>query len=293
VQHLEEIDMPTYAVTGATGHLGRLVVAELLARGIEPGAVVAIARTPAKAAGLAEQGVQVRVGNYDEPDTLTSALSGVDTLLLVSGSEVGRRIAQHRAVIDAAKANGVGRIAYTSLLRADTSAMPLAPEHKATEEMLRASGITFTMLRNSWYIENYTAQLGQYLKDEVIVAAAGNGRIAAATRADYAVAAAAALTGSGHDNAVYELGGTPFTFAELAAVITDVTGTKVGYRAVSPAELVQRLTSAGLDAGTAEFVTALDEGIARGELDTDSTDLQTLAGRPSTPLADAVRAARQ
>ena len=285
--------MPTYAVTGATGHLGRLVVAELLTRGIEPGAVVAIARTPAKAADLAEQGVQVRAGDYDEPDTLTSALSGVDTLLLVSGSEVGRRIAQHRAVIDAAKANGVGRIAYTSLLRADTSAVPLAPEHKATEEMLRASGITFTMLRNSWYIENYTAQIDQYLKDEVIVAAAGDGRIAAATRADYAAAAAAALTGTGHDNAVYELGGTPFTFADLANVIADVTGTKVSYQAVTPTELVQRLMGMGLDKGMAEFVAALDEGIARGELDTDATDLETLIGRPSTPLADAVRAARR
>ena len=237
--------------------------------------------------------MQVRAGDYDEPDTLTSALSGVDTLLLVSGSEVGRRIAQHRAVIDAAKANGVGRIAYTSLLRADTSAVPLAPEHKATEEMLRASGITFTMLRNSWYIENYTAQIDQYLKDEVIVAAAGDGRIAAATRADYAAAAAAALTGTGHDNAVYELGGTPFTFADLANVIADVTGTKVSYQAVTPTELVQRLMGMGLDKGMAEFVAALDEGIARGELDTDATDLETLIDRPSTPLADAVRAARR
>lgn len=283
--------MTAYAVTGATGHLGPLVIAELIARGVPAADITAIARTPARAADLASLGVEVREGDYGKPATLATALAGTGTLLLISGSEVGQRFTQHRAVIDAAKAAGVTRIVYTSLLRAGTSGLPLAPEHKATEEYLQASGMTYTILRNSWYTENYTAQLPQYLEQGAITAAAGDGRVAAATRADYAAAAAAVLTGTGHDNAVYELGGTPFTMSDLAEAVTEVTGTKVIYNAVTPAGLVSIMTGAGLDAGTAGFVAALDEGTARGDLDTTSTDLVTLTGQPSTPLRDAIKAA--
>lgn len=284
--------MTTYAITGATGHLGRLAVTGLLERGVPAADVVAIVRTPSKADDLAARGVEVRAGDYSLPETLPTALAGVDVLLLVSGSEVGQRVAQHLAVIEAAKAAGVGRIVYTSVLRADTTELVLAPEHKATEEALRASGVPFTILRNGWYIENYTARLGQYVADGQIVGAAGAGRIAAATRADFAAAAVEALVGTTHSNAVYELGGTPFTMTELAATITDATGTDVGYVDVSPTELRAGLLGAGLDEGTAGFVTALDEATARGDLDTTSSDLATLLGRPSVPLAEAVLAAR-
>jgi len=283
--------MTTYAVTGATGHLGALVVEALLERGVPASDVVAVARTPQKAAALADRGVTVREGDYSKPETLATALAGVDVLLLVSGSEVGQRVPQHAAVIEAAKAASVGRIAYTSVTRADTSALVLAPEHKATEELVRASGLPFTVLRNNWYIENYTGGLADHLSRGGIVGAAGDGRIAAATRADFAAAAAAVLTGDGHAGATYELAGTPFTLKELTAVITDVSGTTVGYDDVTGAELVAILQGAGLDEGTAGFVAALDEGIARGDLDIDSDDLPRLLGRPVTPLADAVRAA--
>ena len=281
----------TYAVTGATGHLGRLVVTGLLDAGIEPESIVAVVRTPAKAADLAARGVEVRAADYSDAETLPAALAGVDTLLLISGSEVGLRVPQHTAVVEAAKAAGVGRIVYTSILRADTTEISLAPEHKATEAVLRESGVPFTFLRNGWYHENYTGQLGSHLERGVILGAAGDGRVAAAARADYAAAAVAALTGAGHENAVYELGGTPFTLTELAATITEVTGTEVAYRDVSADELVTALTGSGLDEGTAAFVASLDTATARGDLDTTSTDLQTLIGRPSTPLADAVRTA--
>ncbi len=198
---------------------------------------------------------------------------------------------QHAAVIAAAKAAGVARIVYTSLLRADTSQIVLAPEHKATEELLRSSGVAHTILRNGWYIENYTAQIGDYLARGAIVGAAGDGRIAAAARADYAAAAATVMTEDGHDGAIYELGGTAFTLKELAAEIAELSGTDVVYQDVTVAELTSILQGAGLDAGTAGFVAALDEATARGELDTTSTELTRLIGRPTTPLADVVRAA--
>ncbi|SDQ63167.1 SDR family oxidoreductase [Quadrisphaera sp. DSM 44207] len=283
--------MPVLAVTAATGRLGRLVVRSLLERGVPAGDVVALARTPSRAGDLAELGVQVREGDYSRPQILRPALEGVASVLLVSGDEVGRRVAQHTAVVEAARDAGVGRVAYTSILRAGTTQNPLAPEHRATEEVLRGSGLAWTLLRNGWYAENYTDRLAQHLATGEVVGASGQGRVAAATRADYAAAAAAALAGEGHEGAVYELAGSPFTMADLAATITQVTGTRVRYRDVSPHDLVAELVGAGLDEGSARFVAALEEATARGDLDAPDTDLVSLLGRPSTPLADAVRAA--
>jgi NAD(P)H dehydrogenase (quinone) len=281
--------MTTYAVTGASGPFGRHAVSSLIEMGVAPADIVAIVRTASKVADLAERGVQVRTGDYSDAASLPAALAGVDTLLLVSGSEVGQRVPQHGNVIDAAKAAGVSRVVYTSAPRADTSELVLAPEHKATEELLRASGVPFTILRNSWYIENYLGQLEQYRATGEIVGAAGDGLVSAALRADYAEAAAAAMTQSGHENATYELGGAPaFTMTDLAATLSDVTGTTIVYRDVTPDELTSTLEGAGLDAGTAGFVTALDVATKRGDLFTDSGDLQRLLGRDSTPLRDAV-----
>ncbi len=284
--------MTTYAVTGATGHLGRLVIEELLARGVPAADVVAVVRNPGKATDLAAHGVQVREGDYDRAETLPAALAGVDRLLLVSGSEVGRRVPQHTAVIEAAKAAGVQRVAYTSLLKADSTTLPIAAEHVATEQVLRESGLPFTVLRNGWYTENYTGQMDQYLATGEIVGATGGGRVSAATRADYAAAAAAALLAEDADGVVHELGGPAVTFDDLAAALTEVTGTPVVHRDVPVDQLVAGLQQAGLDEGTAGFVAAIDVSIAGGALHTDSDDLARLLGRPATPLVDAVRAAR-
>jgi len=285
--------MTTYAVTGSSGQLGRLVIDHLLARGIAPAAVVAIARSPEKVADLAERGVQVREGDYDRPETLDRALSGVDKLLLVSGSEVGRRVTQHTNVVEAATRAGVARILYTSVLRATTSALVLAPEHSATEEVIRSSGLTHTMLRNGWYTENYTDQVATYVAQGVVVHAAGDGRVAAATRADLAEAAAVAMTDDVAGDLVYELGGPSFTMEELADAVTEVTGTTVAARPVTGEELVAALTGVGLDEDTAGFLAAVDANIADGDLDTDEDDLERLLGRPVTSLVDAVRTARE
>jgi NAD(P)H dehydrogenase (quinone) len=286
--------MTVFAVTAATGQLGRLVIAALLESGVAPADVVAIARDPSKAPELAASGVTVRTGDYARAADWTTALAGVDRLLLVSGNELGQRVAQHGTVIDAAKDAGVHRVVYTSAPRADTTELILAPEHKATEELVRASGLPFTILRNGWYTENYLAQLPQYLEHGAIVGAAGQGRVSAAARADYAAAAAGALLGDASEfetGLAYELGGsTSFTLAEFAAAVTEVTGTPVAYRDLPAADFTAFLVGTGLDEASAGFVTALDEATARGDLEINTGDLERLIGRPTTPLVEVLRA---
>ncbi|MDP9796529.1 NAD(P)H dehydrogenase (quinone) [Catenuloplanes nepalensis] len=278
-------------VTGATGHLGRLVVEDLLERGVPAGEIIAAARTPEKAADLAARGVQVREADYDRPETLATAFTGATKVLLIS-SEPGNRVAQHRAVIDAATAAGVGLLAYTSILRADTNEMVLAADHQATEAAIVASGLPYVLLRNSWYLEVYTARTAQLVADGAIYGAAGDGRISGAARADYAAAAAAVLTSDGPVNVAYELGGdTAFTLTELAAEITERSGRPVAYRDLPVEELEKSMVGAGLPAGVAALFADVDANIARGALHTDSGDLSRLTGRPTTPLSDAVAAA--
>lgn len=280
------------AVTGATGHLGHLVVEALLERGVAADQVVAAVRTPSKAADLAERGVQVREADYSRPETLAAAFAGVDTLLLVSSSEVGQRVPQHVAVIDAAKAAGVGRIVYTSAPQATTSSLILAPDHKATEEYLAASGIATTILRNNWYTENYLDSVKQAAESGQIVASVGDGRVASAPRSDFAEAAAVVLVDESHTGKVYELtGDVAWTFDELAAAAGEVLGREVSYHRATPEEHAALLTGFGLDEGTVGFVVALDGNIRDGELATVTTDLSTLLGRPTTGLVEALRAA--
>lgn len=283
--------MTTYAVTGASGQLGHLIVDHLLARDVPAGDIVAIARTESKAADLAERGVTVRHGDYDDDASLEAALAGVDRVVLVSASEPGKRLPQHQAVIAAAEKAGVGRIVYTSLLKADSTSNPLAPEHVATEEALAASSIPATILRNSWYIENYTGQIPGYLAQGAITTATANARISAATRSDYAEAAAVALL-QDTEGETYELGGDVFTMTNLAEAITTASNTDVRHHLVSVDELVGAMVQgAGLDEGTAQFWASVDASIAKGELETDSTDLADLIGHEPQSMQDAVRAA--
>lgn len=279
--------MTTYAVTGATGHLGRLAVGELLARGVPATDVVALARTPEKAAGL---GVPVRRADYADPATLPGALAGVDALLLVSGNELGQRLPQHTAVVEAARAAGVQQVVYTSLPRADVSANPLAGEHRGTEELLHDSGLPHTVLRNNWYFENYTPQLPQYLQSGEVTGLSGTAHIGAAARADYAAAAAATLLAPPTPGTVVELNGPGFSLAELAATIAEVTGTEVVYRDRTPDELAAAYRAAGTDEATAGFLVALEESSARGDLDVRTPDLERLLGRPATTVEEFLRA---
>ena len=277
-------------VTGATGQLGRLVIASLL-KTTPADQLVAAVRTPASAADLAALGVHVRLADYTRPETLAAAFAGVDRLLLISGNDLGKRLPQHQAVIAAAKAAGVTRLAYTSLLRADTSTLSLAAEHKATEEAITASGLPHVFLRNGWYLENQTASLGAALQHGAILGAAGDGLFAAASRQDYAEAAAAVLTAA-NPQPVYELAGdVPYTLAQLAAEVAAQSGKPVVYNNLPPEAYAAALIGFGLPAPIAEMLADSDAQAARGELTSNSADLRTLIGHPTTTLADAVKAA--
>lgn len=282
----------TILITGATGQLGRLTIDSLLARGADPQTIVAGARDMSKAADLADRGIRVVALDYDDAASVTAALDGVDSVLLISGSEVGRRTPQHKAVIDAAKAAGVGKLVYTSAPRATTSDLVVNPEHKATEELIAASGIPAVILRNNWYTENYLGNMAQAAESGVLAASAGDGKVASASRRDFADAAAAVLLEDGHIGEVYELAGdVAWDFAELAAAIAEVVGRPVEYKALSTEEHAAVLAAAGLDEGTIGFVTTLDADIRGGALaDTDGT-LARLIGRPTTPLVEGLRAA--
>lgn len=282
----------TIVVTGATGHLGRLVIESLLNRGVEPDQLVAAGRSVEKIADFAERGVTVAPIDYDNPARLQRAFAGADTLLLISASEVGHRLQQHMNVIDAAVAAGVGRVVYTSAPHADDTALAVAPEHKATEAAITASGLPFTILRNGWYTENYVSVLEQARTTGTVLASVGDGRVASASRADYADAAAVVLSEDGHVGRVYEVtGDVAWSFDDLADAISGIIDRPVAYVPVSPDEHLRILTEAGLDAGTAGFVVALDGNIRDGLLGETSGELRALIGRPTTPLADGLRAA--
>jgi len=272
------------AVTGATGHLGQLAIMGLVEKH-PANDIIAVVRDAKKAGELAARGVDVRVANYEDPDALQKALAGVDSLLLVSSSEVGKRFVQHRNAIDAAKATGVRRIVYTSAPKATTSTLILAPEHKATEEYIAQSGMTYTIVRNNWYTENYTQLIETARNTGVVVAAAGKGRVASASRADFAAGAVAVLLGQGHDGKIYEFGGDyAWNYDELAAAIGGIIGKPVAYKPVDAQSLIGILKGVGLDEGTAGFVAALDSNIADGVLAEVTGQLSELIRRPTTPL---------
>lgn len=280
-------------VTAATGHLGRLVVSQLLEK--LPASELAVAvRNPEKAAQLAARGVQVRAADYSKPDTLTAALAGADKVLLISSSEVGQRVAQHQAVIDAAKHNGIGHLVYTGVLHAATTTMKLASEHQATERNILASGLPYTFLRNGWYTENYTDRVQDTIRQGTLYGATGGGKIALAARADFAAAAVAVLTGSGHANRAYELAGdTSITLAEYAAEVARLSGKPITYTDLAGPDYEAALIQAGLPAPVAAIFADCDLAIGRGELGDDSGELRRLIGRPTTPwtetLAEALR----
>ena len=279
------------AITGATGQLGRLVIEELV-QGMPANQIIAAVRNPARAKDLAARGIAVRPADYDRPETLEAAFAGADKVLLISSSEVGRRLPQHKAVIDAAKGSGVGLLAYTSILHADTSPMGLAAEHKVTEAYLKASGLPFVLLRNGWYTENYTASIPAALQHGAFLGCAGEGRIASAARADYAAAAAAVLLRDGQAGQVYELAGDDaYTLAELAAEVSRQSGKTIVYHNLTEGDFKAALLGAGLPEGIAGLLAESDSGAAKGGLFDDTKQLRQLIGRPTTTLATMIKAA--
>ncbi|MBM7355776.1 SDR family oxidoreductase [Lelliottia amnigena] len=277
------------AITGATGQLGQHVIEHLL-KTVSASQIVAIVRNPAKADALSKQGITVRQADYTDQAAFTAALTGVEKLLLISSSEVGQREPQHKNVINAAKAAGVKFIAYTSLLHADKSPLGLADEHVATEKALADSGIPYALLRNGWYTENYLASAPPAIEHGVFIGAAGDGKIAAATRADYAAAAATVIAQDGHAGNVYELAGdSAWTLSELAAELSKQSGKPVTYQNLSEADFAAALKGVGLPAGLADMLADSDTGASKGGLFDDSHTLSKLIGRATTPLAESVK----
>ncbi|ATV44719.1 SDR family oxidoreductase [Pectobacterium brasiliense] len=278
------------AITGASGQLGRLVIAQLLEK-VPASDIVALVRDVNKVADLSAKGVLVKAADYNQPEALASALQGVDKVLLISSSEVGQRAAQHRNIIEAAVKAGVKLVAYTSLLHADKSPLALAEEHRQTEALLKDSGLPHVLLRNGWYTENYAASIPAALEHGVFIGSAGEGKITSATREDFAAAAVAVLTQEGQAGKVYELAGDePYTLAELAAEISKQSGKSIGYQNLSEAEFTAALVSAGLPDVFAQIIADSDVGASKGGLFDGGKQLSRLIGRPTTPLSAVVKA---
>lgn len=277
-----------FAVTGASGQLGRLVIDALLNR-VAPGEIVALVRAPDSVSDLAARGVQVRAFDYDAPETLAPALAGVSRLLLISGNAVGSRVPQHGAVIGAAKAAGVALIAYTSILNAEHSPMLLAAEHKATEALLAASGLDTALLRNGWYTENYLMGAAAAVEHGVLLGSSGDGIISATARIDYAEAAATVLarglTGT------FELAGdVGFTQAELAAALAEISGKPIVYQNLPQADYAAALEQVGLPGPFAAILADSDARAGEGALFDASGTLSQLIGRPTTPWRETIAA---
>lgn len=277
-------------VTATSGHLGRLIVQSLLARGVPAGDIVAGARNTEAIADLAAAGVRTAVLDYDQPATVTAALAPGDTLVLVSGKDLARRTQQHADVIAAAAQAGAGRLIYTSALRAAESPSPIAASHAPTEDDVKASGLPYTLLRMGWYTENYAGNLPAAQASGVLLASVGEGRVASATRRDLAEAVAVVASTDGHEGATYELSGdTAWDYDDLAAAFTQVLGREVTHRAVNPEDHVQALTAAGVPAEMAPMIVSVDEGIRVGAFAYQNGDLARLIGHPTTPLVDGLR----
>ncbi|WP_248731641.1 SDR family oxidoreductase [Pseudomonas sp. MWU13-2517] len=279
-------------VTGATGQLGRLVINQLLARGVPATSIVAAVRTPSKASDLAARGVVVREADYSRPSTLETAFVGAERVLLISSSELGQRVAQHASVIEATKKTGVRQLAYTSLLHADHSPMNLAVEHRETEALIVASGLPYVLLRNGWYVENYLASLPVALEQGAFIGSAAEGRISWASRADYADAAAAVLTQPIGGNRIFELAGdSAFTRADMVTEINRQTGKSLQYVNMPRAEFYAALVGAGLPVPVAELLADSDDHAARDALFDESCQMSALIGRPTTSLSASIATA--
>jgi NAD(P)H dehydrogenase (quinone) len=279
------------AVTGANGHLGQLVIDGLVER-VPANQIIAAVRSPEKASNFRTLGVQVREADYTRPKTLSTALHGAKRVLLISAAEVSQRFKKHKAVIDAAKEAGVELFVYTSLLRADTSEMFLAREHKQTEEYIRTSGLPFVVLRNGWYLENHTSALGNAVEHGALIGSSNDGRFASASRVDYAAAAVIVLTRPVSENKTYELAGDQsFSMAELAAEVSRQIGRDIPYRNLSSDDYAAILLSFGLSQMIVDVIIDADIKAIRGDLDSTSRDLSGLISRPTTTLSDAVRSA--
>lgn len=279
----------TYAITGSTGGFGSSAISHLLNEGVKPSSIVALARNEEKAADYKSKGIDVRIGNYDDSETLKQAFQGIDRILLISSSEVGKRFKQHSNVIEAAKIAGVKQIVYTSLTKADISTNPLAPEHKLTEAALKESGLDYVILRNNWYTENYLSDVQYSDQTGVIATAADKGKVASVTKAEYAEAAVKVLIGEGYSGKTFEFSGELWDFNQLAKAAGKIFKKEIRFSAITAAERKSNLLHAGMDEGLAGFFTALDETISQGSLEINSKDLEEILGRAPLNLEEGLK----
>ncbi|SDR55495.1 NAD(P)H dehydrogenase (quinone) [Paraburkholderia fungorum] len=287
--------MPTQAsilITGAAGQLGRLTIEALLKR-VPAAQIYALVRSDKAAADLSTLGVNVRIGDYRDAASLDTAFHGIDRVLLISSNDLGNRSAQHANVIDAARRQKVGLIAYTSLLHADVSKLGIAGEHRETEAALGESGVPYVLLRNGWYTENYAASIPAALAHNALAGSAGEGRISSAARADYAEAAAIVLSADQIDSGrIYELAGDDsYTLSEFAQEIATQTKKEIGYANLPESEFKAMLSGAGLPPALAELLADSDACAAEGALFDDSRALSKLLDRPTTSWKATITAA--
>lgn len=277
------------AITGANGQLGQLVIASLLEK-TDAANIIALVRNVDAANDLKALGIEVREADYNKPETLTKALKGVEKLLLISSSEVGSRAAQHQAVIDAAKAEGIKLFAYTSILKADTSPMILAQEHKVTEQAIKDAGLPAVILRNGWYSENYTQSIAGVLASDTVAGAAATGKLHTAARKDYAEAAAVVLTSKQTQvGKTYELAGDKgFTLEQYAAEISKQVGKHIQYQVMTGEDFQNLLVQVGLPEGFAGALADAEVQAAEGWLAETSQSLSQLIGRETTSLAESI-----
>ncbi len=275
-------------VTGATGKLGTKVVEALLKK-VPADQLAVSVRNPQKAEGLRSLGIEVRHGDFDQPETLEKAFAGIDRLLIISADgDNETRIRQHTHAVEAAAKAKVGFIAYTSVGNAQESTLFLAPVHSHTEKAIQATGIPYSFLRNNWYLENELSSIQGVLAGAPWVTSAGEGRVGWALREDYAEVAAAVLADSGHENTIYELSGKPLTQGEFAAALGSVLGKEVPVQQVDDATYGEIMKGAGVPDFVIPMLVAIQAGIRKGSLDGASGDFEKLLGRPATPVAEAL-----
>ncbi|MDB5103613.1 MAG: hypothetical protein JWP91_1302 [Fibrobacteres bacterium] len=275
-------------VTGATGHFGSKVMERLLEH-VPAKHLIASVTDPKRAGNLKKRGVDVRHGDFDFTHTLDHAFKGADRMLLISTmGDNETRIRQHLAAVEAARQAKVKFIAYTSIAKADNTSLWLGEVHRATETAIRATGIPFCLLRNNWYLENEAPVFKAALDGAPVTTSAGEGKVGWALRSDYALAAANVLTGTGHGNKVYELSGPPLTYPGLAAVMSTVIKRQVPYHNLDDSTFAKFLSQSGWPQELVFLTVEIHRAIREGALDVNRLDLETLMGRPVTPLANGI-----
>lgn len=283
--------MSRILVTGATGQLGKEVIQQLISRG-SSNSIAALARDPEKVSDLKEKGVEIRIADYDSYESLVAAFQGVDKLYFVSGNDINNRLEQHKNVVKAAKEAKVGHIFYTSFTRKnETSDSPIAflsESHIKTEQLIKESGISYTILKHTVYMEILPMFLGDKIAESgTIYLPAGSGRVSFLTRNDMALLAAALLDKDTTQSSEYEVAGSSTTsFTEIAEQLSTVFGKKIGYVSPSNQEYASTLTNAGVPAEYVGLMAGFAEGFKQGEFDVTSNLISEITGKTPTSVQE-------